>query len=129
MRAYLNITNKIVAALSALLIASHVSAAEDEILNPLDVVNQHFEAASKDFGDGMVQLHSRKEGAEGTEHLIYHFDCSEKKYGLAYEGADAPTSLPELPDEPLSHGFAADDAVAPLAQHTCRKHGYPGLEW
>ncbi len=126
MRTYIN---KVIVAVGSLLMASHVSAAENEIENPLDAVNQHFEAASKDFGGGMVQLHSRKEGTEGTEHMIYHFDCSEKRYGLAYEGVDAPDSLPELSDVPFSHGFAADDAVAPLAQHTCRKHGYSGLEW
>ncbi|WP_372571395.1 hypothetical protein [Ruegeria jejuensis] len=118
-----------VAACGLLLIASGASAAENEIENPLDTVNKHFEVASKDFGGGVTQLHARKEGAGGTEHLIYHFDCSNKKYDLFYNSAETPDSRPDMVDAPFVEPLEPEDIVGPLAQHTCTKYGYPLLEW
>ncbi|MFA3917588.1 hypothetical protein [Ruegeria hyattellae] len=129
MRGRTRITTEIVAVCGLLVLAGGASAAENEIENPLDTVNKHFEAASKDFGGGLTQLHARKEGADGTEHLIYHFDCSNNRYDLLSSDAAEPDTLPEVSDAPLADPFGPDDPVAPLAQHTCTKYGYPLLEW
>ncbi|MCL6283965.1 hypothetical protein M3P21_10525 [Ruegeria sp. 2012CJ41-6] len=112
-----------------LMIASGASASENEIENPLDTVNKHFEVASKDFGGGVTQLHARKDGADGSEHSIYHFDCPNLKYALISSSAGRPDNLPDVADEPFVEPLEPDDIVAPLAQHTCAKYGYPLLEW
>ncbi|MEX0347851.1 MAG: hypothetical protein AB3N15_00365 [Paracoccaceae bacterium] len=129
MRLRTGITIRIAAVSGLLLMAGIASAAENEIENPLDTVNKHFEVASKDFGGGVTQLHARKEGADGSEHMIYHFDCSNQKYNLFYSGGETPDSLPDMADAPFVEPLEPEDIVGPLAQHTCTKHGYPLLEW
>ncbi|MEM7317782.1 MAG: hypothetical protein AAF408_02035 [Pseudomonadota bacterium] len=128
MQAYGNAIFGLVAAVGSL-VASGVDASETEIENQLDTINKHFEAASKDFGGGFVQLHARKEGSGETEHQIYHFDCANKKYELLFSNPNEPESMPALEKDTLLNPIDPFHAVAPLAQHTCTKHGYPLLEW
>lgn len=92
-------------------------------------IDREFEIASKNFGDGVVQLHSRKESADGIAHSVHSFDCSSKTYAAMYSGDAPPEAFPlatlNFNLEPIDQ----TSEVAPLAQHACRKHGYPLLEW
>ena len=102
---------------------------EQPIQNELDRVNQHYAIASKDFGNGHVQMHSRSAGADGDRHTIYSFDCHEKRHTVLFAGPRPPDKFTfEEPGNPELY-FEEQDGVAPLAQHACTTHGYPLLEW
>ncbi len=110
-------------------LAVSAQASETNIKNRQDQVNKYFEHASKDFGGGAVQLHARKDGADGSTHSIYHFDCVNKKYDVLFSGPAMPGEFPFDSADPAATSFDQNADVAPLAQHTCTKHGYPLLEW
>ncbi|MDU9002668.1 hypothetical protein [Sedimentitalea todarodis] len=111
-----------------LLSVASVALAESPITTPHEI-DEHYEVASKDFGDGTVQLHSKKVSAGATTHSIHSFDCTNKTYAPVYAGDASPD---EFPVNSLGFNLSPIDVttdVAPLAQHACKKHGYPLLEW
>ncbi|MEY8830631.1 hypothetical protein AB9K34_19850 [Sedimentitalea sp. XS_ASV28] len=110
-----------------LLLASAVSA-ESPITTPQQV-DRDYEIASKDFGDGFVQLHSRKDGADGSAHAVHSFDCANKSYASVYSGETPPEAFPLDSLGFNLNQIEENSEVAALAQHACRKHGYPLLEW
>ena len=109
--------------------SAEVLAAETKIDTPLDEVNAHFAVASKHYGDGKVQVHSRTEDASGSRHSVYTVDCKEQTYSKNYDAAQAPDVFPfedyDNPAEPLNRTSAA----VPAAQYACAEHGHPLLEW
>ena len=124
-------TASVVAAVSHLLLWNVALAADNAIDTPGEV-NQHFEEASKYFGDGVVQLHSRQEGADGTQHTVHQFDCVNGTYGALYAGDMAPGNFPLETSGAMGAGaglFYEDPTMASLAQHTCTKYGHPLAEW
>lgn len=92
-------------------------------------IDRDFEIASKNFGDGVVQLHSRKESADGNAHSVHSFDCTSKTYAAVYSGVAPPETFPLAALNFNLNPIDETSEVAPLAQHACRKHGYPLLEW
>lgn len=99
------------------------------IKNEQDSVNAHYEIASKDFGNGQVQMHSMAEGPDGKSHTVYSFNCTDKKYDLLFDGPESPDGLFTGPMEEPKRDLDQIDNVAPLAQHACTSHGYPLLKW
>lgn len=100
--------------------------------SPIDTqqdIDRHFQIASKDFGDGKVQLHSRQDSDTGSTHSVHNFDCVNKTYAPVYSGAGSPDGFPLDGLDFSMNPIDEISPVAPLAQHACRKHGYPLLEW
>lgn len=119
------------AALSHLMIVSGVQAADNAIDTPSEI-DKHFEEASKDFGNGVVQLHSRQDGADGTQHAVHQFDCVNGTYDSLYAGDAPPTDFPLDSTGVMGAGpglLYDDPTMASLAQHTCTKYGHPLAEW
>lgn len=110
------------------LLVSGFAFAESPITNAHDV-DAHFEIASKDFGDGVVQLHSRKGDSDNATHSVHSIDCTNKAYASVFTGNSDPELFPldslGFNLEPIGE----NSTVASLAQHACKKHGYPLLEW
>jgi hypothetical protein len=116
------------------LVAGHVLCAAGQATaeSPIDTkqdIDKHFEIASKDFGDGKVQLHSRWEGEADTAHAVHNFDCVTKTYAAVYAGDTGPDEFPLDNFDFNLNPIDETSPVAPLAQHACKKHGYPLLEW
>ena len=76
-------------------LAGASAASETAIENQIDTVNKHFEVASEYFGDGTVQMHSKREGADGTFHSVHQFDCVNKNYDTLYDGDFTPDAVPK----------------------------------
>ena len=110
-------------------VAIGASAGDTRIENPLDEVNEHFAVASEHFGDGQVQLHSRLEGTDGTQHEVHTFDCKQQTYRSDYQAAVAPDATPIAGMGRSMVPITQDSYAAPLAQHACAEHGHPLLEW
>ena len=113
---------------ACLLLTAQMVHAETPIDSP-EGIDQRFEIASKDFGEGVVQLHSRKDGADGVTHTVHSFDCANKSFAPMFSGNSDPALFPM---DSLGFNLEPIDQnsdVAALAQHTCKKHGYPLLEW
>ncbi|MEO9782521.1 MAG: hypothetical protein ABJH07_12160 [Sedimentitalea sp.] len=111
-----------------LLLLASAAVAESPITTRHEI-DKDYDVASKDFGDGFVQLHSRKENADGVSHSVHSIDCANKAYAPVYSGEAPPD---EFPLNSLGFTLSPIDVtsdVAPLAQHACKKHGYPLLEW
>lgn len=124
-----NYTKRCLALMLALAVSLPVAALAESPISTAHDVDAHFEVASKDFGGGVVQLHSRKDGADGETHAVHSFDCEAKSYAPVFTGASAPDLFPM---DSLGFNLEPIDEnsdIAPLAQHTCKKHGYPLLEW
>ncbi len=111
------------------LVAGAAPASDNSIAHMQDETNKHFDEASKDFGGGAVQMHARKEGADGTTHVIYQFDCTQQNYDVLFSGLAGPDSFPLDAWAPAGTPIDQNDDIAPLAQHACTKHGYPLLKW
>lgn len=92
-------------------------------------IDKHFEIATKDFGDGTVQMSSRQDTADGPLYAVHQFDCVNKTFVTPFEGAVAPDVFPVTTTEQQVAAFDEGDEIAPLAQHACTKHGHPLLEW
>ncbi|MDK3072393.1 hypothetical protein QO034_04645 [Sedimentitalea sp. JM2-8] len=105
------------------------AAVADSPITTTGQVDSHFEVASKDFGGGKVQLHSRKESETGTTHAVHNIDCVNKTYTPVYEDDNAPDAFPFDNLDFNLNPIDETSPVAPLAQHACKKHGYPLLEW
>lgn len=114
--------------IGSLVVASSAQAADSRIDNPMDEVNEHFAIASEYFGDGQAQLHSRRDGADGSAHTVYTFDCVEQTYHTAFEGPDAPADFPFTPLDEAMEPLKRDSAVIPLARHVCAEHDHPLIE-
>lgn len=115
-------------ATGGLLSVATIAVAESPITTPHEI-DKDYDVASKDFGDGFVQLHSRKVSADGTTHSVHSIDCTNKTFAPVYAGDTAPD---DFPLESVGFNLNPIDEiseVAPLAQHACKKHGYPVLEW
>ncbi len=111
-------------------LAAVAALAEDSVIrHEQEVANDHYALASKDFGNGVVQLHARQDGSDGATHRIYHFDCSNKKYDILFSGASDPDGFPMDASESAATPIEPDDGVTPLAQHACTQHGYPLMKW
>ncbi len=115
--------------LGGVLLTGTAGSADDRIAHIRDEVDTHFEQASENFGDGVVQMHSRSKSAEGNTHVIYQFDCTQKHYGVLYSGLGAPDDFPMQAWDGEPAPIEPDGDVAPLAEHACVKHGYPLLKW
>ena len=111
-----------------MLLVASAALAESPITTRHEI-DKDYDIASKDFGDGFVQLHSRKVSADGTTHSVHSINCADKTYAPVYEGEAPPDAFPM---NSLGFNLTPIDVttnVAPLAQHACKKHGYPLLEW
>ncbi|MBK0328730.1 hypothetical protein I5535_15670 [Rhodobacteraceae bacterium F11138] len=115
-------------AAGGLLSTAGVAMAQTAIDTP-QKIDAHFEVASKDFGGGKVQLHSRKEGDTGTTHSVHNFDCSNRTYVPVFADGVSPDAFPMDNLDFNLNPIEETSPVAPLAQHACKKHGYPLLEW
>jgi hypothetical protein len=118
------------AALAACLFAGGVDAqsvGEREIAG----VDKRYAIASKDFGDGKVQLHTRGEGADGGSHKVHTFSCVEQTYEVVFEGDQAPEAFPVEGEGSGARNLEKNSSTASLAAHACKEHGYPVLmmEW
>ncbi|WP_424986058.1 hypothetical protein [Microbulbifer sp. S227A] len=124
------IRNRRAAAIAALcpLLWAGTALAESAITTPHQV-DTDYEIASKDFGDGFVQMHSRRQGEGGNAHAVHGFDCANKTYAALYAGDVPPEAFPLEGLDFNLNPIEETSEVAPLAQHACRKHGYPLLEW
>jgi len=95
----------------------------------IDEMEAHFAIASKHYGDGQVQIHTRRDEDAGSTHRVLTINCKDQTYRSDYEAQEPPESFPlgefEAPEEPMTGG----DAVAKTAMHTCEEHGHPLLEW
>lgn len=116
-------------ALAHMLLAGSALAADDIIQNTKDNLNTYYDTASKYFGDGEVQINTRKEGSDGTSFTIYHFDCTNNNYDVLSTGDTAEMEFPMEIQGAASTPFDRNADVAPMAQHACTKHGRPLLEW
>lgn len=113
----------------ALLIPVGAFAAEGtEIAGPKHDMESHYAIASKHFGEGQVQLHSRQDGASGPVHQVHTFNCLEMTYEKVFESARAPDAFPVAAQDGGGEKFNAESQVAPLAAHACKEHGMPLLE-
>ena len=87
---------------------------------------KYFDMASHDFGEGIVQLHTRKEGSSGITHTVHHIDCVGKRYDDIFAGeiknrmgfrwAQAscpPERLKTIPSLSLWPGTPARSTVTP----------------
>ncbi len=122
-------SSSVAATVGLFLSAIGAEAADGRIDNHRDAMNQHFEVATKLYGDDRVQLHSRREGDDGVLHSVHNFDCVNKTYNSVFEDAIQPRSFPIDGNGGVMNPIQEDSAVAPLAQHACMKHGHPLLEW
>lgn len=103
--------------------------AETKIETTQDTIDEQFAIASQHFGDGQVQVHTRRDTADGSTHHVYSFNCQDQTHSLDYEGAAAPESFPvEASRDPLQP-LNRDSAAAPVGQYACEEHGHPLLEW
>ncbi len=104
------------------------ACAEAPIDNPLDTVNQHMEIATADFGNGVVQMHSRSDSPSAIQHTVYTFDCTNRTYASDFSDGLAPPAFPVQSIGITTNTIEQDDPIVPLAQHACSKHGLK-LEW
>lgn len=112
----------------SLAIASSGQAAEMRIENPMDDVNEHFAIASEHFGGGQVQLHSRRDGTDGSTHAVYTFDCVDQKHLTAFEGPKPPKNFPMEPLDEAMEPLNRDSEILHLAKHACAEYDHPLLE-
>ncbi|MGD9293750.1 MAG: hypothetical protein PVI41_02610, partial [Roseobacter sp.] len=79
-----------VVAASAACVVAGVAGAQSVTEREIAGVDDRYAIASKDFGDGKVQLHTRGEGADGASHKVHTFSCVEQTYEVVFEGDQAP---------------------------------------
>lgn len=105
------------------------AVAETKIDNQIDEMNEHYAVASKHYGDGKVQIHSRADGDKGSTHTVFTVNCRDQTFRKDYEADEAPEVFPmenyNDPAEPLNR----TSATVPVAQYACAEHGHPLLEW
>ena len=123
-----------VAAAVGLSLIAGLACAQTPVANPNDEVNEHFAIASKLFGKDQVQLHAFQDGADGSRHKVYNFDCSEQTYNEVFDDDFEPEAFPIEAQTSSMQAFQPFDRisqVAPLAAHACKQHGVPlvGMEW
>ncbi|MEM6889960.1 MAG: hypothetical protein AAF636_17740 [Pseudomonadota bacterium] len=95
----------------------------------LDDVDEQFAIASQHFGEGQVQVHTRRDQEGASTHSVLTINCKEQTYRRDYE-ADTPPEVFPLGDyENPADKMTSADAVATAAVHTCAEHGHPLLEW
>lgn len=90
---------------------------------------KYFDVISHDFGDGIVQIHTRKEGPSGTSHAVQHIDCIQQRSDDIYAGAIPPDGFPMGSPELPAGNIENNPDLVSVAQHACKKHGYPLLQW
>lgn len=107
------------------------AAAETEIANPNDAVNQHFAVASELFGEDEVQFHNRIKGPEGTLNKVYAINCTRQMFKEIFTGETDPVDFPLQYGDQEAFPIEKDAVVAPLASYVCKQHGVPmaGFEW
>ncbi|WP_428928624.1 hypothetical protein [Marinibacterium sp. SX1] len=92
-------------------------------------IDQRFEVATKDFGDGTVMMTSASPVGDAWSYQTHQFDCVDKTYAALPATSELPTEFPDPISPQQTNAFGEEDEVAPLAQHACTKHGQPLLEW
>jgi hypothetical protein len=110
------------------LVLADPARSESPIDNPIDTVNRHMEIATADFGNGVVQMHSRRDSASEIQHTVYTFDCTNRTYANVFADGLAPPAFPVNSSTVMTNTIEEDGPIAPLAQHACSKHGLK-LEW
>ena len=91
-------------------------------------IDEQFAVASEYFGDGQVQVHSRRDGAAGSTHTVYSFDCVAQTFASEFENDIAPENFPVEATGVEKRPLEKDSVVVPLAQRACEEHGHPLLE-
>lgn len=94
----------------------------------IDGVDKRFAIASKHFGDGEVQLHTRSETEAGSVHEIYSFNCNTGTYRTDYVGESAPAHFPVAGAQGQAFELAESMEQAAIAAHACEEHGYSSLK-
>lgn len=96
---------------------------------PIDEMEQHFAIASKHYGDGQVQVHTRRDSDEGSRHEVLTIDCKEQTFRRDYTADVPPEAFPLGDFDAPSIPVTVDNIAAPTVVHTCEQHGHPLLEW
>lgn len=95
---------------------------------PADI-EEHFAIASKHYGDGKVQMHTRRDLEAGSKHSVFTINCKEQTYRTDYESDAPPETFPMADYEEPSEPMTGANAVATAAAKACDEHGHPLLEW
>lgn len=118
------------AALAACLFAGGADA-QSVSEREIEGLDKRYAIASKDFGNGKVQLHTRGDSADGSTHTVHTFSCIENTFDLVFEGDEAPEAFPVEGEGSGAQNLEKNSSTASLAAHACKEHGYPVLmmEW
>lgn len=113
---------------AALCILAGLAVAESRVETPIADMEDHYAIASEHFGEGLVQVHSRRQGDAGSTHKVHVINCVEQTYKAVFEGDAPPEAFPlDEPGDGMGP-LTADSPDVPIAKHACNEHGFPIVE-